>query len=897
MKLLRLRVLISFVVSCCIVFPLFAPAATGGQTGSDFGVSNQWDSFSLSQQKRDGSASSTSSASSEPSGSKDSSQLLSSPSAASEEDAVSTDSLAEQKTTTVPAQLHGVAVSKTVATYVNNAEPQAIKLPIVKDTAGDLAKKIEAAKKPKEEAVFEGLIKEIQAEKRSSLSFKDIPFISLIPLPKTVKAFFDKIVMYLPVVSITKKGFSVDGMIDIDKVRVWGRIMIDSDSTGKKRHSLALELPKGWKFSTLFPKTEKFDPGVLDLFVFERAYLVLSSAKYKDPMLKKDISVGLNFLAGIRPVGEFFEGLNELTGGVLKSIASIDMQGVIGLNEQLVGTLLEFELPVGLKFTSWLSTSNLKFFIALEERISQVVRPTVGISGGLHVLLPFQTNKVEFRLTGKYALPEDLELYGEMNGWLDNVPYPHMKVGDLRLGIITDIAAAVASGGVLTVSGINVAGGVGVMDSKMHLALKGALDATTGIDDMTVVAKGTLTLKDLVWFWVQSVEDIAKLFKKDESFVQGVINKVPPLEFKDVNVVFVPKETVEEKKRIEVSVGSVNIFGLQGSGILYLDKQGMRGKLNVPEITIGSKDKPLFYLSGVGENGKKGLVFDTTINLLEQSIFADVEWGSSLLGMKYYGRANITAKSLEVIGSFKWSNLVDTQIMVKADLLTDKASFENFSAHMKLQQSGQEKFAAILKAAAQELLGGLQKKLDKAREKGIDFLEGGLTKKEEQILISIDQLEKKIKEKKDVCDKTYAGSRVGLRPFCYVGKGVVGDTVKLIAKKLQRDIELNVRMVSGVMYVETVANTAQAVTRPIGAVMSFLADVLANAVVIRQFDAQASFKKLAEKQPVLLTILDMRLAGKDFLVKDLPFQINKPQEFLMDLFDQLQKQVQVPVAK
>lgn len=790
----------------------------------------------------------------------------------------------------VPVQLHGVAVPKDVAAYVQKQEPEKIVVPQVQTHSGDLAQKIEAAKTEKSEAAFEKLIREIKEEKRGSVSCADIPFIRDIPLPKAVKEFFSSIVMYLPIVTMTTKGFSVDGMIDVAKVRVWGRIAVETDSTGKKRYSLAVELPKGWKFSDLFPKTEKFDPTVLDLLQFERAYLVLSSAKYKDPTLKKDIREGLNFLAQVRPAGPFFKGLNALSGGVLNSVASIDMQGVIGLHEQLVGTILEFELPVGLKFTSWMETTKLKVFIALEEKITQIVRPSVGLSGGLKLKLPLQSDFVEFRLTGKYAAPEDLELYGEMNGWLNNVPLKYMSVGDMRIGVMTDLTLIAETAGAFGwISGLNLAGGLGIVDSRFHIAAKGAVDGTTAVEDMTIIIDGSSSLKDMVAFWLYYAEDAAKLFKKDQAFAQAIINKIPTCELKDLHVAFVPRETVEEKKRIEVSVGSVNLFGLQGSGTFYLDKQGVRGKLSIPEIVVGPQDKPWFFVTGVGERGKKGLLFDVTMNPLEQSAFTDIEWGSSVLGgIKYYGRMNLSAQNIEVTGSFKWANLVDSQLMVRTHLLSKQATLSDFSAHMKLQQSGQETFARILKETSQKLLNDLQKQLDETKKKGIKRIEGNLVAQEEHLLAAIAQLEQKISEKKDACDKQFSGIKVGLRPLCYVWKNMPYETIRLLTLKWQRDVILNVNMVSGIVSIEAGSATVKAVTRPLGAVMNFLADVMTNVIVIRQFDAQASFKTLAEKKPATLNLLDMRIAGKDVKLQNISFEIDKPAEFLLSLFDQLQ---------
>jgi hypothetical protein len=798
--------------------------------------------------------------------------------------------LAADEATNLPsenAQLHGVAIPRNVAAYVQQKEPKKIELPYIKEIAGDIARKIEAAKDEKKENAFSKLIREIQDEKRGSFAFSDIPFISAIPLPHVVREFFGKIVMYLPVVNMTTKGFSVDGMIDYDKVRVWGRIAVESDSTGKKRYSLALELPKGWKFSDLFPKTDKFDPTILDLFVFERAYLVLSSAKYKDPTLKVDIREGLNFLANVRPTGKFFTKLNALTGGALKSIASLNMHGVIGLNEQLIGTMLEFELPVGLKLTSWLETSKLKFFIALEERITQTVCPSVGLSGGLKIKLPLQSEFIELRLTGKYTVPEDLELYGDMTGWLQNVPLKYMSLGDVRIGIMTDLSLIAESVGTVGwISGVNLAGGIGVVDSKLHVAVKGAIDGMTAIEDMTVIIDGTGSLKDMVAFWLYYAEDAAKLLKKDQKFAQAIIAKIPSCELKDVHFAFVPRETVEEKKRLEVSVGAANIFGLHGSGTFYLDKQGVRGKLFVPELIIGPRAKPILFISGAGEKGKAGFIIEVTANPLEQSIYADVTWGSSVLGgMTYSGRMNVNFQSIELNTTFKWANLVDTQLMVSAKMLSQKMALQDFSAHMKLQQSGQEMLVQILKIASKEMMGDLQKQLDVMKNKQLGNIDKTLVSREEKMLASIAQLEKQLADKKEACDKQFSGSKVGLRPLCYVWKNMIYDSIRLLAKKLQRDIDLNVTMVGGIVGVETVTGTTKIFARPIGAVMNFLADVLANAIVIRQFDAEINFKNLAENKPAIVHTLDMRIAGKDIKLKDKEVDIIKSGKLLIDLFD------------
>ena len=782
-----------------------------------------------------------------------------------------------------------IRVPKSIEPFVQRPAPKPIKIPELKEKAGDLYQQFGTPRSTTRDEAFIGLIKSLQTNEALYFSLMDIPIIGDIPLPKRIKKFFSGLKISFPRVSVNAQGgFSISGSIKIGNRSTNARVAVDKDSTGKKLYSVTVELPKGWKFSNTFPKREGFNPEVLDLIEFKRVWLVLSSSRYYDPFLKRDVREGLNFFGEAKTSGPLFGLLNKLCKGELSSVV-VDVHGVIGLNPKLIGTLLQIDLPVGIKFTNWLETTPLTLLLAIEEQITQIAQLSIGVRGGLRMFIPPNKQPILLTLTGKYSFPEDIELYGEMKGWLNNVPIPHMRIGDVRIGIITDLGLVAETEGLFGwVSGLNLAGGIGFLNSQLHLAVKGALDSKTAIGDMTFIFQGELHLRDLVGFWFQYAYDIAHVFKRDAMLLKKILNKVPNFGLEDVNIAFVPRETIEEKKRIELTFGKVKLFGLQGSGSLYLRRGGISGKLYLPELVIGPRKKPFFYVTGAGANGRKGMVANVALTLQEQSIFADVEWGGSVFGgVRRRGRIDMSAKGLEILESFEWGDLIDAEMMIRADLLRESPNLKNFFARIRLKKKGQKQLANLLAKTAHELLQDLQKKLDDIKRKHLEGLEERLAGREERLMADILKLEQKVEDKKRACKEKFTGFKAGLRPLCYAVKGVSIDTIKLLRKRFQHDVGLDVRMVGGAISIKVVSGVEKAATRPVGRLIKFLAKFIDNSIHIKKFEVEASLERLRHGKPFIIKEFEATMLGKKITIKNAEFNLKNLKGFLIKLFDRL----------
>ncbi len=781
---------------------------------------------------------------------------------------------------------------KKAADEVSKDEPKEIKIPEFPEETGDLFEQFGVRQDKPSDRAFIDLIKSMEGDELIPLKFSDIPIVNKLPLPKKIKSFFDNIVMRVPEIQFDEKGgISIEGQVDLYKTSVWSRVMISSDMTGRAHYSVAVRMPKGWKFSDTFPKIKGFDPKTLDLLELEDAWLVLSSSRYKDPKLEKEVREGLNFFARVLPAGPLFEKLNKLLRGQLKKATTLEMRGVIGLDPRLIGTMLSVELPSGITFTKWLKTAPLSLLFVVEERITQVATVSVLLRGGLNVLLPLQKKPVDFKMTGKYTFPEDFEFYGQMDGWLRNFPIKGVHIGNLKLGIITDLSLILETAGLFGwVAGFNLAGSLGIMDSVTTVKAKGALSGDTGIGDLTFIVEGTTSLKDGVSFWLTHAQDVARLFKK-VNFKDKILAFVPNLAIEDFRLAFVPRETFEEGKKIEVKVGKINIFGLTASGWLSLEKDGVRGGFRLPEIVIGKRKKPLFYVSGIGKGKDRGPVLELVLTKEQQFFHSDILWGTSLFGgLHRRSKAFISPAGLELRTTFKLGGLIYADLAIRASLLGTKSGPKNFTASITLDQRAQDKVSEILGKAARELMVDLQEDLERIKQQALEGFQKGIFKEGEKALRLISKLDASIKRKKASCDKTFSkGAAKIFRPGCYALKGVTFDYLRRVTVSLHKNVTLKVVMEGGKAVIKVAAGVAKETTRTVGKVLKFLSAVVKNVINVRRFEAEADFYRLLKGKPFILKYLDMKFLGFDVLVKGLEFSPLKTKEFIMELFEQLAK--------
>jgi len=775
-----------------------------------------------------------------------------------------------------------------VTVSVPEGPPKPIEVPEPpKDKTGDLFASFGIERDPAAEEAFVGLLGSADEELKQ-IYFRDIPIISLIPLPGKVKNILDKIVMRVPKLALDGKGgFSITGQVDIFDFTTWGRIVAAKDEAGSRVFSIVIRLPKTWKFSDFFPKTKKFDPKFLDLLEFHELWFALSSSRYVDPVLEREVREGINLFGTVSSTGPLFEKLDKLFGGRLAKAGPLDMQGAIGLNPQLIGSMILIDLPTKVKFARWLETTPLKMIIAVESLITQQATPVIAFKGGLNVLFPLQKKPVELSLTGKYIFPEDLEFYAEMDGWIRNAVVPNFHVGDMRFGIVVDLVNLLASEGSLVVSGLNTAFAAGIMESYFSAQAKGAITAGTGVGDLTFIFEGTARLKDLVGFWFKNTEGLARIFDKNVLFYEKFVEKVPNVELEDFKLAFVPRETFEEDRRIEVQVGNLNLFGWGGKGRFFFSDNQVSGNIFVKEIVIGPKKKPLLRITGTGQEGVKGLVFDFMASPLAQYLHADCTVETPLLGgIKRGGEIEISAKGFELKADFLWSDLVDAHLHVKASLLGRK--FSELLGSIDVKQTALNKFADLLSKAADDLLGDLQGKLKALQNKMIKDIEEKYEEKKIQKEAEIYDLIRKLKKKEAFCKDKYSKRwQVGLRRMCELVRNVPALQFKLVRMQARKDIGLNLEEVTGKIAVQAGGFVGGLVTIPLGQMMRIGAKIVKGALNVKKFSAEASLEDLAEGKPLVIKEFVAEILGHTVTIKDQSFKLDGLKELLMKVMEKV----------
>jgi len=760
-----------------------------------------------------------------------------------------------------------------------------IELPEVEIEEVDLFNRFVTVDREKRDEAFAKKLEKMSGS-LAPLPFSAIPVFNYIVLPDLVKKFFENLVMYLPDIKFNLRGeFSVLGQVDLYGRTVQARIFVGKDEQGKTYYSVAVNLPKGWKFSDTFPKTNKFDPTMLDLVGYENAWFMFSTIRYKDSYFEKSVLPGLNFFGNLAPKGKLFEKLDLLFRGELSKLPALQISGVIGLDLRFVGTKLQIDVPIGITFSKQIKTTPLSLILFVEEKITLLPTIALAIKGGLEVLFKGQKEPVQLSLTGKYIFPEDLEFYGQMEGELQNFIVPELSIGNLKLGIVTDIALIAETSGLFGwVAGLSLNAKVGFGKSNLFFGAKGALSGDSGVGDVTFIMHGSSYLRDLARFWLSTAKTVANL---DFADIKKIVNNVPNIEMEEVRAIFVPRKTLEEEKRVEISIGRANLLGLQGSGSIFLSQDGIFGSIQLPEIIIGPKDNPLFYLTGAGNKDRRGFVMEVDLRTSKQHIYGDLLWGTSLFGgISRRARTDISASGFDIKSLFKWNGVIDAEVVVNIDLVDDILNPENLIAKVSVQQDGLDTISKYLRKNAVYLLQDIRLELDRIKTESLQNLKKKVGNGKATTLERIHHLEESINRKIRLCNQTFSkGVTKIFRPACYVVMDVVGDLLKLLHMQFRKDVTLNVIMVGGRAVVEVVDKTSKVATRSIGNVMKFLSKLTKHSINVRRLDVEASFKQLQAKKPLILKTFDAELLGKRVIIKDISFDLQKIKEFIIALFD------------
>lgn len=711
--------------------------------------------------------------------------------------------------------------------------------------------------------------------------FSQIPFFD--QFPQKMKDVLDKIVMRTPRIKVSDFGISFSGGVEFEGVTVFSRIVIGKDTSGNVKYSVMVSLPNEWKFSNLFSKTETFDPEKFDLLKFEKVALVVSNTSYDDSVLEREVSEGVNLIGTVAPTGPYFEKLDQLSGGNITKAGTLTLHGVIGMNPKLIGTMIMVDLGTGLVFTEWLETTPLTLIVGIEETITQAPTIAIAIEGGLKVKLPKQDWNT-YKLRGKFIAPKDFEFNAQQTGMIKNVPLVGLSFGNLGFTIVTDPSLMAETSGILgIVSGLGIKGTLEVGDSNLTLQTKAAISGTTGIGDLLFIIEGDLRLRDLVYFVLSTSEDVANIFKKGVQFKKTLMEKVPNFVLEKSRIAFVPRETLDLKKQIEISFGSVNIFGVKGSGTFYLDSDSLRGSIVLPKIVLGPEENPLFYMKGTGAAQNEGpaleLSFDKTS---PPSFFSDLFVGTSLLGgIHRRATASLSSTDMKIATEFKWENLFEANLEFSVPL-DGKILSKGVWAHIHFKQSALPKIAKVFGRAATKLLSELQSKLDQSQRGLLSDLGKGIGAEKSKVENKIAIIEKRIKTKTDECNQKHSSDF--MRGGCYFFKGIGFDELELMFAKFSTDVVLNLVHEGGKAFVIVGTDIAKEVTRPLGDLMKFLAEAIEKGINIRKLDASASLEMLIQGEPLSVN-LDMTIAGRNVLVENFVFSLEKMVDLILHSFD------------
>ena len=712
------------------------------------------------------------------------------------------------------------------------------------------------------------------------LHLKNIPFLKKLPVPAPLKTIFEE-------TSITTKKFqkkesghySVAGQANLFGSTVMADLLIKK-KINKNLYSLRLQMPIFWKITDIFPDLKK-----LDLLHLEKVFLTISSDNYKDSSGRK-IKKGINLEGIVKPSSEIIKKINPIFGNKLDKTV-LKIEGALGLPRG-IGSVLNINIPVSIMVTEKIGFSPMKLGIAVEENVSQVPVLSVFGQGGMRVLFPRHKNPVDFGLQMKLTLePLVAKFLAKMDGWIEIIP--GLTLGQFKIGFVSDLALALETAFVGSISGLTIGAGSGYGESKVWFTASGALSGTTGIGDLTLIGKGDWRLNDVVGFWLGWAYrgvNLTRFIKKENILIgktkqikDKILQKLPNLKFGDVELSFVPKQTIDEQKRVVIKVGRFQLLNQSASGKLYVSKEGVVGKFNLKPMLIGPKNKPFIIVSDI--DNKEGLSFDLNITKDIQNIAFNCMVETPLFGGIKRGAAmNLSTRGLELKGTQKVFGTFESEFEIKAKI--DKGKIEdNFSISLKMKQDALEKLSKLCSNIAENILKNSQEKIkftEKFMQKNIDEW---AEKRDANVDKKIKEIKSKIERIKSYCDRKHKFKTT--QNLCYFYGGMVDEKIKLQRFYGRKKISTSVIKSISKAGVKVSSKSAQIASYTAEKALKLVGKIADKGFNISYLEASGNLKDFSKGKPLKVVKFIATVMGKKIELTDFELKIKDIPTFIVNL--------------
>ena len=587
-------------------------------------------------------------------------------------------------------------------------------------------------------------------ESRKEIKLSDFgDFLAQLEIPQAAIKLFDGVVIKTPTIVKAPegfKGFSVTGSVLFDTAEVKAKVsIVDLPEIQARGFIFTLELPKGWKLTSLFPK---LDSEIFRELSLPEGQFILSSFVYEDPELDLKIKEGLNFIAGLDLTGPFevfgkfvknkakmpeafvFEGGDLKFHGVIpRDISKTTFTGIIPFRIGVDFTKIE-KMPK--------SITNIIKKITSSEFVATIDPPpnaALGVGGSIEVTLGMQTQPLVFglkfeveptKLTAIAFMEEKLEMK-----WLalSDVGF-QMEWDDALIG------AAIILG--IPFTGVGLRGTLylgkeGDKRASIDMAALARVQSGGGIDDFMFIGEA----KDI------RISDFLNYLMKISGIKASIAaDKIPLITLNELSVYAVPLDTTVAEEDYKAGVGAsadVNIMGIAGGldfqvnpTLKVIEGEGHLSSIRTKVIELTGIGTEALY----GVTGKK-IKFDGPEMKMLLSLTKPEDSMLKLGGALKIPAINVSQKvdlfinPTKVEGSFETrvANLFDVDMALKLDL---KAP-ENFSITFSFTK-GEADFAKLIQQGIAQATEPLNAKIAGHRAK-------------------IARLKKQVADKKAECDK------------------------------------------------------------------------------------------------------------------------------------------------
>jgi hypothetical protein len=553
-------------------------------------------------------------------------------------------------------------------------------------------------------------------------------------------------------VGMSEQKFLLNGGIFLYDKMLKTQVFINNNENQNNNVSIKILFPSDWKLSELSSKFKK-----LDSINLEAPMIMYSNFPYNDSDLNITVVEGLTLLAGVdlqgplKPIQTIFnDKLLKPIGMGMNNLGELKIYGSASRDLDATEFSITLPLEISLDFNIWHQKGLLPFKPLLIEKIA-LESFTFGfdaeaeIEAGLSILVKLTTQENPLIFNGKIEMgAEKTTLDASLAGLVDPFIVSWIALQDIGIEMdfdykITEASFAVT--GVPLPSGIGFKGTMklGKKENETDIKVAGKMEIKAEVEDVITkeatatsevatgnvnsgIKKAALSFGSFVLFGEVdhlNIMHLADLFyRMNNKKLHLPEKKLPPLEFKKVEVRIIPTNTeiADQYYRAGTEIDAeVNILGINGQMYLKVTKYGIKGFGRLDNINT-----PYFRLTGPGEDTVEGTNDDGfTIGMdcttAKQDLYIMGKLEIPPLGISKDVKIDITPFGAQIEISTKLFDIFKTKLHFNFDTMHifNADNVAQFDLGITIENDALEDVNKFLEKGIRSLTKELEKEVDK----------------------------------------------------------------------------------------------------------------------------------------------------------------------------------------